>query len=258
MAAHFDEISQIDDKTHSVSFYSQATTLEGIRTLVEFTKDPSFHKFDASEILQIINIVGVACNASVGDFPDASTWPIKEIYVGCYVSVADIITSYIQAGDDGEKKLMAPGIDKEITNVIPVFDDPRIGVFLKKYAPSLLEFSSSIGIRRVIADIPMTFGYTIIAGIRKLFYDLNKSKSTAHIETFGKFVETAASFVGKYYDHIEELLVDQDCGIFGYYLGNFGIADLIIPLTRAYKKKKVLKNAEILRSVYSCEFLGLF
>lgn len=253
MAAHFDEISSIDDKNHSLSFYSQATTLEGIRTLVEFTKDASFNKFDATEILQIINIVGVACYAPIGDFPDASTWPIKEIHVGCYVSVADIVTSYVQAGDDGDKKLMAPGINKEITSCIPIFDDPQIGAFLKKYAPSLLEFSSSIGIRRAIADVPMTFGYTIIAGIRRMFYDLNRNKSTVHVETFGKFVESAASFVGKYYDHIEELLVDQDCGIFGYYLGNHGIADLIIPLTRAYKKKKSLKIAEILRSVYSCE-----
>lgn len=84
---------------------------------------------DANEILQIVNIVGVACYGPIGDFPDASTWPIKEIYVGCYVSVADIITSFHQAG--GDEKLMAPGLDKEITNVIPIFDDPQIGVFLK-------------------------------------------------------------------------------------------------------------------------------
>lgn len=158
MAAHFDEISDIDDKQHTVSFYSQATTLEGIRTLVDFTKDKSFSNFDANEILQIINIVGVACIGPIGDFPDASTWPITEIHAGCFVSVADIITAYIQAGNDGDKSLMAPGIDKKITNVIPVFDDPRIGIFLKTYAPSLVEFSSSIGMRRVIADVPMTFG----------------------------------------------------------------------------------------------------
>lgn len=248
MAVHFYEISKIDDKNHSVSFYSQATTLEGIRTLVEFTRDETFSMFNADEILQIINIVGVACNGPIGDFPDASTWPIKEIYVGCYVSVADIITSFIQAGEN--EKLMAPGLDKEITNVIPIFDDPQIGIFLKTYAPSLLEFSSSIGMRRVIAEIPMSFGYTIIAGIRRLFYELNKNKSTVHVETFGKLVKTAASFVGKYFDHVEKLLDNPQ----SYYLGSFGIADLIVPLIRAYKDSRALNYPEILRSAYAYEF----
>lgn len=86
MAAHFDEIKDIDYKNHEVSFYSQATTFEGIRMLVEFSQDGSFNKFDADEILQILNIVGVACVGPIGEFPDASTWPITEVLAGCYVS----------------------------------------------------------------------------------------------------------------------------------------------------------------------------
>lgn len=82
---------------------------------------------------------------------------------------------------------------------------------------------------------------------------MNKNKSTLHLETFARVIETAASFVGKYYDHIEDLLVEQDCGLNGYYLNNHGIAEVIVPLIRAYKKKKNLKTAEILRSVYSRE-----
>ena len=251
----FDEIKDIDYKKHSVSFFSQATTLEGIRMLIELTDDITFPNFTAYDILQIINIVGVACSSPVGDFPDASTWRVNEIYYGCYVSVADIITSFHQSGDSGFV-LKAPGIDKEITNVIPVFDDPQIGVFLKKYAPSILEFTSSIGMRRVIADVPMTFGYNIIAGIRRMMYDLNKNKSTLHLETFKQLVDTAASFVGKYYDHIEELLKDEDHGMNGYYLGNNGIASLIVPLIRIYSEKNheaIKRMPDILRSIYSHE-----
>jgi len=238
-----------------VSFYSQATTLEGIQTLVEFTEDVTFSSLTADDILQIINIVGVACWCPVGDFPDASTWRVNEIYYGCYVSVADIITS-IHQSNDTEFILKAPGIDKEITNVIPVFDDPKIGIFLKKYAPSILEFTSSIGMRRVIADISMTFGYNIIAGIRRMMYDLNKNKLTVHLETFMNLISTAASFVGRYYNQIENLLKDKDCGLNGYYLGNNGIGNLIVPLIRIYSKKNheaVMRMPDILRSIYSYE-----
>jgi len=208
--------------------------------------------------LQIINIVGVACSSPKGDYPDASTWRVNEIYYGCYISVADIITSYHQS-KNSNFLLIAPGIGKideikEITNVIPVFDDSRIGVFLKKYAPSILEFTSSIGMRKVIADVPMTFGYNIIAGIRRMMYDLNKNKSTVHLETFKNLISTASSFVGKYYDHIEEHMKDKDCGLNGYYLGNNGIGNLIVPLIRIYNKKKAVKRIpDILRSIYSYE-----
>ncbi|KAG5666642.1 hypothetical protein PVAND_014658 [Polypedilum vanderplanki] len=256
MKSHFDEIKDIDYKNHQISFFSHATTFEGIRALIELTDDPLFHTFDANELLQILNLVGVACSGPVSDFPDASTWRVNEIFIGCYVSVADIITSIQQSGDSGFV-LKAPGIEKEITNCIPVFDDPQIGLFLKKYAPSLIEFTSSIGMRRVIADVPMTFGYTIIAGIRKLMYDLNKNKTTAHVETFAQFVNSAASFIGKYYDHIEELLKEKELEKKGFFLANNGIGNMMVPLIRLFIKKehKNIKNylPEILRAIYSCE-----
>ncbi|CAG9800237.1 unnamed protein product [Chironomus riparius] len=252
---HFDEIKDIDYKDHAVSFYSQATTIEGLKLLIELSDDPDFMNYSADDILQLTNIVGIACNGSVGDFPDPSTWRMNEIYYGCHISVADIITSIHQSADT-EFKLKAPGCDKEITNSIPIFDDPKIGVFLKKYAPSILEYSSSIGMRRVIADVPMTLGYTIIAGIRRMIYDLNKNKSTVYLDSFKQLVSSAASFVGKYYDHIEELLVDKDCAKKSYYLANNGIANLIVPLIRIYNKENheaVKRIPDIMRSIYSCE-----
>ncbi|CAG9811641.1 unnamed protein product [Chironomus riparius] len=257
--ANFHEIKDIDYKDHTVSFYSQATTFEGIMSLVEAADDVLFKNYTADEILQIINIVGVACCSPKGDYPDASKWRVNEIYYGCYISVADIITSYHQSKDTGFV-LKAPGSDKknikEITSTIPVFDDPRIGVFLKKYAPSILEFTSSIGMRKVIADVSMTFGYNIIAGIRRMMYDLNKNRSTVHLETFKNLISTASSFVGKYYDHIQEHLKDKDCGQYGYYLDNNGIGNLIVPLIRIYSKKNheaVKRMPDILRAIYSYE-----
>ncbi|XP_070508522.1 uncharacterized protein [Chironomus tepperi] len=257
--ANFHEIKNIDYSNHTVSFYSQATTLEGIASLVEATDDALFPNYTADEILQIINIVGVACAAPQDNYPDASKWRVNEIFYGCYISIADIITSYHQSKDT-YTVLQPPGIDKKegkkITCAIPVFDDPRIGIFLKKYAPSILEFTSSICMRKVIADVPMTFGYSIIAGIRRMMYDLNKKKSTVHLETFRNLVRTASSFVGKYYDHIEEHMKDVDCGHYSYYLDNNGIGNLLVPLIRIYNKKSheaVKRVPDILRSIYSYE-----
>lgn len=89
-----------------------------------------------------------------------------------------------------------------------------------------------------------------------MMYDLNKNRLTVHLETFKNLISTASSFVGKYYDHIEEHLKDKDCGYNGYFLDNNGIGNLIVPLIRVYSKKNheaVKKIPDILRSIYSYE-----
>lgn len=106
-----------------------------------------------------------------------------------------------------DNTLKPPGFDEEITNVIPVFDDPRIAKFLKKYAPSLLEFTFSIGMRRMIAEVPMTITYTMIAGIRGIIKTIHKKKSTAGIEVLEKFVSTLDSYAGT--SPIETLIQEQ-------------------------------------------------
>jgi hypothetical protein len=103
--------------------------------------------------------------------------------------------------------LKPPGFDEEITNVIPVFEDPRIAKFLKKYAPSLLEFTFSIGMRRMIAEVPMTITYTMIAGVRGIIPVINKNKSSVNVEILSKFVSTLDSFAGK--SPIQDLIVTE-------------------------------------------------
>ncbi|XP_037027479.1 uncharacterized protein LOC119068126 [Bradysia coprophila] len=253
MAQHFHKIADIDDTNHEISFFSQDTTLGGIKTLVELSQDDHFQTFSVHEIIEILNLVGVACSGPIGDYPDPSTWKVKEIFLGCNVSLSDILVAYNQS--NGES-LRVPAIDKEITNVIPVFDDARIGHFLKKYAPSLLEYTFSIGMRRIIADVPMTIGYTMCAGIWKMFYELNKSRTSLHLEIFKKFITTFDNFVGRYFDHINPLLRDQKCENRMFYLANNGIPNMMSPLIRIYKEndaEKLKLVPAILRSLYSFE-----
>lgn len=253
MAKHFDEIADIDDRDHLVSFYSQDTTLGGIRCLVDLVKDDSIDLFNVNAILQLLNIVGVACNGPIGNYPDAMTWKVDEIFLGCNVSLSDVLVAFTQSEGQG---LKAPAFGEEITNVIPIFDDPRIGNFLKKHAPSLLEYTFSVGMRRVIADVPMTIGYTICAGIIRMVHELNQNKSSLHLKVFEQFVTTFDKFVGKYFDHVKALVKKQNDEKLSFYIGNNGISNFISPLFRLYKEndeEKLKLVPSTLRSLYSHE-----
>lgn len=58
MNIHLHEIIDIDDSQHAVSFYSQATTLEGIRTVCALAdENNSLDQLTALEILSLLNIV---------------------------------------------------------------------------------------------------------------------------------------------------------------------------------------------------------
>lgn len=252
MAKHFCEIEDIDDSKHEISFFSQDTTFGGIKTLVELSRE-NFEAFNVNEILEILNLVGVACCGPIGDYPDPSTWKVKEIFLGCMVSLSDVLVAFKQSGG---KSLTTPATDKEITNVIPIFDDKRIGNFLKKYAPTLLEYTFSIGMRRIVADVLMTIGFTIGAGTWKMIEELNKTKSTLHWEVFKKFVATFDSFVGKHFDHIKPLLREQRCAKKMFYLANNGIENMLSPFIRMYMtndEANLKRVPAILRSLYSFE-----
>lgn len=75
MAAHLDELKDIDDGDHTVSFYSQETTLGGIRATVSLIQDELVQEMSCNDIMRMLNIVGVAANAPVGDFPDPMVRP---------------------------------------------------------------------------------------------------------------------------------------------------------------------------------------
>lgn len=253
MAKHFDEIKDIDDSNHLISFYSRETTLGGIRSLVELTQNEAFESFEATEMLEILNCVGVACSGPIGDYPDPMTWWINEMFLGVHVSMSDLLVAFKQSNGSN---LKAPALDKDITNVVPIFDDPKIGIFLRKHAPSLLEYTFSVGMRRMIADVPMTIGYTLCAGVWKMICELDKNKSTLHLEIFQKLVTTFGRFVGKYFDHIKPHLKEQKCGKFQFYLGNNGINNLLSPLIRLHQENDPAKLKiipDVLRALFSFE-----
>jgi len=197
-------INDIDDSTHARSFYSLSTTLDGIKSVCSLADSiETFQYISANDILKLINIVGFACDGAIGDYPDPMTYRLKDIYPECSVSLSDVI-SICDLG-----YLRTYGTNKKIVNVVPFFDDLRILKFLKKYAPNLLEYNASIGMRRLIAKINTTFFYTICAGILALIEDLNKRSFEIHKNSFKKLIETYEVAIDGHFSHVHKYFDDE-------------------------------------------------
>jgi len=252
LSEHIDELNDIDDDNHLASFYSQDTTLGGIRTVCQLVRDNLIDDVNANDILRMVNFVGIPCSGPIGEYPDPMTWRVNELFLGCYVSLSDVLTAYLQSQ---QQPLRTPATNKIITNVIPIFEDKRIARFLQKYAPSLLEYTCSIGMRRLIADVPMTGGYTICAAIWKLIEDLNTNKSELYLRTFEQLVQTYEMVVGNYFKHILPYLKRQD-NEYSYFIANNGTTNMISPLISLYREndsRKLTFIPNILRALYTYE-----
>jgi len=148
-----DELKDLEEEKDNVSFISQEGTLEWIRCLDEVLSVAE--DLEVHELLQLVNIVGLGCDCVINNYPNAMTLRINGIYK-CYVSVCDVTNNVIKV----------PGqASMTVNSVIPVFSDVRIYKYLKKYAPVLLECNYSVGIRRMIANVPKTMYYTITSAI---------------------------------------------------------------------------------------------
>jgi hypothetical protein len=247
MKKHLHELNDIDDTNHYVSFYNQETTLDGIKTVCSEGID----QLCAEEILKLLNIVGIPCTATVGDYPDPKTYHIHNLLLGSHVSISDIIT----VKSLGEK-LLDPYTKKEIINVVPVYNDDRIQQFLMKYAPTLLEYTASLGIRNMIVDIPHSYKYIIVGGVyllSRLLQDI-ETMTEANATLFIDLVETYKTAVNGIFDHVLDHIVDQKKDNLSYYICNNGTTNMISPLISIVNTEKSKYVPDILRALYSFEF----
>jgi len=208
MAKHIDELKNINDEHHSISFYSTSTTLEGIRAVCEIAQDPDMlNNISAIDIIKLLNIVGVGCDSEVRNYTDPMIYRLKDIYLGCYVSLSDVLSA--SEYSNGRNNLQDFNTKKIIANVIPVFEDQRVHRFLLKYAPKLLEYTASIGMRRVLMEVPNTYEFLFEAGILHLCQSFNTNRSEAAIKLFCNFVESYEVAAGNHYHYLNRVIVDQ-------------------------------------------------
>jgi hypothetical protein len=245
------ELDDINDDDHIKSFYSMETTLEGIKTLVKLVDDKLLDETAVSDIIQLANIVGIACYHPIGDYPDAMAFRVHDIFPGVYISVSDI-TVYQTLSSNS--KFRPPGFpDKEIVNTIPIFDDARIHQFMLKYAPNILNLSAGVGMRRVMADIPSTHMYTICAGLWTCINMFSTNRTEIMIKTIKKLADTYDIDVGGYFDHNEAFLIDQNTQT-SYFINNNGLTNMLNLLHRQYKKNNIKNMSRIIRAIYCYEF----
>lgn len=260
MKKHLHELSDIDDTDHYVSFYSQETTLSGIKAVCELDDEHgTLDDVSALEILQLLNIVGVPCRGPVGDFPDPKTYHLDEMMLGSFVSTSDILIV-----KDIGNVLRDPYLNKEILNVIPFFDDDRIQRFLMKYGKTLLEYTASLGMRNMILDIPHTYKYTIVGGLWNMARRLNDEKTSVNVDVFTKLVLTYKTAVDGIFDYVVPLIKDQSAEDkkknLSYYISNNGTTNMISPMISVMEESfngtsnRARFMPDILRALFSFEF----
>ena len=247
------ELDSVDESKLTTSFYSTCNTLDGIKAVCnlynEAQKENIFNKVTANDIIKIINIVGVAANATIGNFPDPMTYRLNTLYPGTFVSLSDILIAYETTNGQNLKEI---GSKNEINTSMPYFEDEKIGKFLIKYAPKLLEYCASIGMRRILADIPYTNEYTILAGVWAMIPILLKDKKEINIKIFLELCKGYLISVGDHFDYVLELLEKQDKidenGL-SIYIGNNGLTNCTSPMIQYLKKHKGKEADEMMKRI---------
>jgi hypothetical protein len=253
--ANIKELDCIDDSKHYTSFYSQSTTLEGIKSVCELVD--TLEDTSALEILQLLNIVGIPGIGPVGDFPDPKTYHLEELMLGSFVSISDILVVK-ELGN----RLTDPFSKKEIINVIPFYDDDRIQKFLMKYAPTLLEYTASLGMRNMILNIPHTYKYTVVGGLWNMARRIDTEKTEVNVDVFTKLVMTYKTAVDGIFDYVINEITEKtiEDKLLSYWISNNGTTNMISPMILLMEQEyngNCLKSKfipDILRALYSFEF----
>jgi hypothetical protein len=216
-----------------------------------------FEGLTTLDVIRLLNIVGIGCDADVGNFPDPMTYRIKEIYPGCFVSLSDVLD--VSEKNMGENALVDFSTKKKIINVIPVFENQDIQKFLLDNCPKLLEYTASIGMRRVLADVNYTYDYTILAGIWDLIMKIMKENSEINNRLFCKLVDTYMVASRDHFSYLYPLLENQinDTSKLSLFMNNNGVTNMTSPIVhvlRTYSeedKKKIIPK--ILRALFQYE-----
>ena len=250
--------NNFDETTLSISFFSTSNTLEGIQTVCDLVDDKEiFEDITTIDVIKLLNIVGIGCDASIGNFPDPMTYRIKEIYPGCYVSLSDVLE--VSEKKKGENALVDFNTKKQIINVIPVFENQDIHKFLLDNCPKLLEYIASIGMRRVLADVNYTYDYTILAGIWDLIMRIMKENSEINNRLFCKLVDSYIVASRDHFSYLYPILQKQinDNSKLSIFMNNNGVTNMTSPIVHILKtyseedKKKIIPK--ILRALYQYE-----
>ena len=242
ISKNINEIENLEFPFDPSSFYSTCTTIDSMKEISKISKEPFFNELEVTDILKLFNVVGIACNGKIGEYPDPSVYIVKNIYPGCYISMADIATA--EEYTKGNKHLEVPGTKEEINNCIPIFPDEKVYTFLK-HSPKILELLAGLGMRRVLGEIPLTFESLILSGLWKMIGILKGKKSEINIKCFLDICNSMKYVCGDKYldviDIIKEQLKKAD-NKNGLYINNYGLFPMLSVLYNCAKNKTFNKD----------------
>ena len=259
ISKHIKELDDVDESKLTESFYSTCNTLEGIRTVSELPQDKEiFDELTANDIIKLLNIVGVAAYAPYGNYPDPMTYRLAKIYPSTFVSISDILTAF--ESSSGKDLTEIGRKENIITTCVPHFEDERIHLFLLKYAPHLLEMTASIGMRKMISEVPYTYEYSILAGFWKMVQIVLKERSEINTKIFINLINNYKLIAKDHFGYVINLVEKQKKApktIDSIYIANNGITNMIYPLAELISSEKNDIDREfiqkIIRATYQFE-----
>lgn len=257
MHQHLSELDELDEDNQDLyprSFYSQSSTIDGIRGLCSFVDDGVLKSTTLDDIVQMSNIVGVPCVSPDGDYPDPMVWRVTSIYPGSFVALSDLCTvETLMRRPNGIKM---PGTNQTFNNVIPYFPCDKLHLFYKKYAPTLLDVIAGVGMRRILAFVPMTHGYTLVAAVWKMVEILSKpeNRSEYNCLVFKVLLKSFRTVVGKHFEHINPHLLKEQDPKLSFYIQNNGMTNMFSSLIDLIQTKQTQNLQRIMRAIYSYEY----
>ena len=134
------------------SFFSLATWKEIFEASIELYG--VVNQLTISDVLTILGGLGIAFRASQGDLPDPWNFNVCEVYLGSYLSEADLRAAFIQSGG---VPLQFPGTgrDSPINGVVPIRRiNPAAYDIYMRITRDIAQMQASASMRQVIACVP--------------------------------------------------------------------------------------------------------
>ena len=251
ISKHISELDGIDESKLNVSFYSTCNTLDGIRTLSHLPeKKEIFDDLTANDIIKLLNIIGIAAYSTAGNYPDPMTYRLEKIYPSTFISISDILTAYEVS--NGSNLTEISNKENIISTCIPYYEDEKIHKFLIKYAPHLLELTTSIGMRKIISEVPFTYEYNLLAGYWKMIEVLLKDKSEVNIRTFTNFINNYKIVAKSHFEYVIDLVESQKKlpkNIDSIFIANNGITNMTYPLCQLVLREKNDVDKEFIQKI---------
>ena len=222
------------------SFWSQATSEEGLRALLTLADD-EVRELSLEDLLLSLNIVGFPafCASESPDFPDAFDWSPDEVYVkGHFLSIADVMAARLMY-DAADKSaavvgLEIPRTDLPISIAIPCVM-PNLMRFLARHMPTFLNALAVLGAMRVHAVLPAMFIAKTLSGALRIADQLQRpgGRTEAGVNAFRGVMATAVAASGRYFDAFLRSIEKVDLARFAN-LDNQPLKYAMVPLFRIF------------------------